>query len=79
MQRQQCPPRERNPNKNLGKEIEKKAYIYIFLDLVPNATGIYVVGLYDLVFRAFNTAISKWLFIPYKNKVCATFFYRNIV
>ena len=71
--------RKKSEQKFRKRNRKKKAYIYIFFDLVPNATGIYVVGLYDLVFRAFNTAISKWLFIPYRNKVCATFFYRNIV
>ena len=54
--------RERNPNKNVGREIEKKS-IYFF-DLVPNANGVYVVGRSDPVFRAFNTTILKWLLIP---------------
>ena len=73
MERQQC------PDKNVGKEIEKKALMFLDLHVVPSANGVYVVGLSDLVFRAFNTAISKWLFIPYRNKVCATSFYRNVV
>ena len=54
--------RERNPNKNAGKEIERKSIF--FFDLVPNANDVYVVGLSDLVFRAFSTAITKWFLIP---------------
>ena len=52
----------------------------VFQEQAPSCVAAFMwSGLSDLVFRAFNTAISKWLFIPYRNKVCATSFYGNDV
>ena len=58
IERQQCPRREKESEQKCRKRNIKKEHIFYF-DLVPNANGVYVVDLSDLMFRAFNTAIQN--------------------